>query len=189
MKSGNLKPSCQRVLFFNDTATTEIYTLSLHDALPICSLRVQTFGKLNSCRIPVRKTARTSLSAKRALTADSCSGFKTVSLPLDKFTSLKALSTTSTYTAAISTVCWFVKRAFQYVTHYGSANQEFADASVRRYEQKGVLRAGVPSPPPQSPSPFSLPPYPLPPTPFNTPFNIYSQDKVVCSSEKMRIAL
>src|SRR3712207_7681109 len=25
--------------FFNDTATTEIYTLSLHDALPICVLR------------------------------------------------------------------------------------------------------------------------------------------------------
>src|SRR2546429_10031201 len=24
--------------FFNDTATTEIYTLSLHDALPICPL-------------------------------------------------------------------------------------------------------------------------------------------------------
>ena len=23
--------------FFNDTATTEIYTLSLHDALPICA--------------------------------------------------------------------------------------------------------------------------------------------------------
>src|SRR3712207_7931735 len=29
--------------FFNDTATTEIYTLSLHDALPICC-----------CRPPVR---------------------------------------------------------------------------------------------------------------------------------------
>src|SRR3712207_8473455 len=26
------------VFFFNDTATTEIYTLSLHDALPICAL-------------------------------------------------------------------------------------------------------------------------------------------------------
>src|SRR5436853_1703306 len=25
--------------FFNDTATTEIYTLSLHDALPICHAR------------------------------------------------------------------------------------------------------------------------------------------------------
>src|SRR5256885_12078386 len=29
--------------FFNDTATTEIYTLSLHDALPIC-LRGVSFG-------------------------------------------------------------------------------------------------------------------------------------------------
>src|SRR5258708_15000424 len=29
----NAKPS--RCFFFNDTATTEIYTLSLHDALPI----------------------------------------------------------------------------------------------------------------------------------------------------------
>src|SRR3712207_7118492 len=27
------------VFFVNDTATTEIYTLSLHDALPICGLR------------------------------------------------------------------------------------------------------------------------------------------------------
>src|SRR6266581_8869723 len=28
--------SCHFSFFFNDTATTEIYTLSLHDALPIC---------------------------------------------------------------------------------------------------------------------------------------------------------
>ena len=28
---------CVCVFFFNDTATTEIYTLSLHDALPICA--------------------------------------------------------------------------------------------------------------------------------------------------------
>src|SRR5260370_11410443 len=28
------------MFFFNDTATTEIYTLSLHDALPICSVWV-----------------------------------------------------------------------------------------------------------------------------------------------------
>src|SRR3989449_6154092 len=27
---------CMLFFFFNDTATTEIYTLSLHDALPIC---------------------------------------------------------------------------------------------------------------------------------------------------------
>src|SRR2546429_5996406 len=29
-------PSLSSFFFFNDTATTEIYTLSLHDALPIC---------------------------------------------------------------------------------------------------------------------------------------------------------
>src|SRR2546421_8899592 len=28
--------TCLSLFFFNDTATTEIYTLSLHDALPIC---------------------------------------------------------------------------------------------------------------------------------------------------------
>src|SRR6266513_5771181 len=28
--------TCSHFFFFNDTATTEIYTLSLHDALPIC---------------------------------------------------------------------------------------------------------------------------------------------------------
>src|SRR5256885_11174244 len=35
--------SCERIIFsfffFNDTATTEIYTLSLHDALPISHCR------------------------------------------------------------------------------------------------------------------------------------------------------
>src|SRR3712207_8649441 len=30
--------------FFNDTATTEIYTLSLHDALPICGQTDQAGG-------------------------------------------------------------------------------------------------------------------------------------------------
>src|SRR5690554_7331226 len=32
--------------FFNDTATTEIYTLSLHDALPIC--RIPSARSLNA---------------------------------------------------------------------------------------------------------------------------------------------
>src|SRR5256885_12710650 len=32
--------------FFNDTATTEIYTLSLHDALPICQQRVHLIEQL-----------------------------------------------------------------------------------------------------------------------------------------------
>src|SRR3712207_9295182 len=32
---------CFCFFFFNDTATTEIYTLSLHDALPICDHHVR----------------------------------------------------------------------------------------------------------------------------------------------------
>src|SRR5690349_25112721 len=41
--------------FFNDTATTEIYTLSLHDALPICAedhaWRSRCADALDSARI------------------------------------------------------------------------------------------------------------------------------------------
>src|SRR2546430_6381405 len=36
------RPSVVLFFFFNDTATTEIYTLSLHDALPICALHAPT---------------------------------------------------------------------------------------------------------------------------------------------------
>src|SRR3712207_9440818 len=34
--------------FFNDTATTEIYTLSLHDALPILQIETPSWGYGNS---------------------------------------------------------------------------------------------------------------------------------------------
>src|SRR3712207_6894441 len=36
MMDSSMLHNCSSVFFFNDTATTEIYTLSLHDALPIC---------------------------------------------------------------------------------------------------------------------------------------------------------
>src|SRR2546430_17401933 len=39
MRITNDEQLCVFVFFFNDTATTEIYTLSLHDALPICRAR------------------------------------------------------------------------------------------------------------------------------------------------------
>src|SRR5271170_393156 len=39
---GTLANSPHNVFFFNDTANTEIYTLSLHDALPISSAGVMT---------------------------------------------------------------------------------------------------------------------------------------------------
>src|SRR2546426_9883234 len=50
--------------FFNDTATTEIYTLSLHDALPISSGRARRRGPDRrrirpGCHRPERIAART----------------------------------------------------------------------------------------------------------------------------------
>src|SRR6266700_6749113 len=37
---------CCFIFFFNDTAATEIYTLSLHDALPICVRLCPSFRSL-----------------------------------------------------------------------------------------------------------------------------------------------
>src|SRR3712207_8982834 len=45
--------------FFNDTATTEIYTLSLHDALPICSA-----ASARPTRTPPSRAASTWRSAR-----------------------------------------------------------------------------------------------------------------------------
>src|SRR2546430_11050977 len=49
------------LFFFNDTATTEIYTLSLHDALPISSKAVAT----QSRRAPRADVAKATRSAAR----------------------------------------------------------------------------------------------------------------------------
>src|SRR3712207_7099981 len=47
------------IIFFNDTATTEIYTLSLHDALPI------------SLRLPSSRQGRTREGSDRTRQADA----------------------------------------------------------------------------------------------------------------------
>src|SRR2546427_9356475 len=43
---------CFLFFFFNDTATTEIYTLSLHDALPISASIRASRRLLFHCRLP-----------------------------------------------------------------------------------------------------------------------------------------
>src|SRR5258708_16274057 len=43
---------CMFVFFFNDTATTEIYTLSLHDALPIYREWADVFSIEKSDQLP-----------------------------------------------------------------------------------------------------------------------------------------
>src|SRR5256885_17075148 len=49
---------CAAFFFFNDTATTEIYTLSLHDALPICSVRMRMSARPTAaCGLGIRLLA------------------------------------------------------------------------------------------------------------------------------------
>src|SRR3712207_9588559 len=50
--------SAQVVFFFNDTATTEIYTLSLHDALPISCRSAPSRSRARRPRARARQRAR-----------------------------------------------------------------------------------------------------------------------------------
>src|SRR3712207_8880820 len=43
--------------FFNDTATTEIYTLSLHDALPISSRETSAKSRAGRAAVPAKITS------------------------------------------------------------------------------------------------------------------------------------
>src|SRR2546426_12308951 len=56
-------PSFSSFFFFNDTATTEIYTLSLHDALPISS----TTLLLGSVRLGRRRRVSDSIEGTMSL--------------------------------------------------------------------------------------------------------------------------
>src|SRR3712207_7214497 len=62
--------------FFNDTATTEIYTLSLHDALPICLRRRQPHGDAERCVAPVaREYLRAGGPGRSVLIVDAIEAF------------------------------------------------------------------------------------------------------------------
>src|SRR3989441_1962817 len=58
-----------RFFFFNDTATTEIYTLSLHDALPISSRVSSLERRRHSCCTSISPSSATNTSLPSASTA------------------------------------------------------------------------------------------------------------------------
>src|SRR2546429_6023960 len=61
--------------FFNDTATTEIYTLSLHDALPISlSTRVR-YERPTVCSVPCWRSAARSVRSNRLATSTKYAAF------------------------------------------------------------------------------------------------------------------
>src|SRR3712207_7113217 len=56
--------STSRLFFFNDTATTEIYTLSLHDALPIWAASPSAPGSRSGTPRPCRPCGSSRRSAR-----------------------------------------------------------------------------------------------------------------------------
>ena len=76
--------SLTTIFFFNDTATTEIYTLSLHDALPIClsfyafkrwSGSIEYLFIYNNTLYQLDALTNTTQVLKENLTTDSKMGF------------------------------------------------------------------------------------------------------------------
>src|SRR3712207_7916655 len=60
------------VFFFNDTATTEIYTLSLHDALPISVSSIQNLLRaVEDCGVRVSRVVLEPLASAEACLLDS----------------------------------------------------------------------------------------------------------------------
>src|SRR5690349_23904761 len=98
--------------FFNDTATTEIYTLSLHDALPIWSIVASLEGFANrgtsmqrpprgQAAEPDRKSTRLNSSHVEISYAVFClkkkKKKKRTRLPRNRYTAYKDITSTSYY--------------------------------------------------------------------------------------------
>src|SRR5260370_28626 len=64
---------CSVLFFFNDTATTEIYTLSLHDALPICGpSRSSAPPASRSPPLPARASSAATAARSRVRCSAAC---------------------------------------------------------------------------------------------------------------------
>src|SRR5258708_17369130 len=62
----SLANQSESLFFFNDTATTEIYTLSLHDALPIFRESIRLMKKLATLAIFFKLPPREASSSNRS---------------------------------------------------------------------------------------------------------------------------
>src|SRR3712207_3511244 len=70
--------------FFNDTATTEIYTLSLHDALPISRQATSASATASGTPPAIRVSTGASTSALASTAFAICSARRRVTLPISR---------------------------------------------------------------------------------------------------------
>src|SRR3712207_7206332 len=105
-------------LFFNDTATTEIYTLSLHDALPILN------KSSTSCRgSPVSSPSGINDSPLRRTFSTSARGTSTVWAPSYRVIDRKSTRLNSSHAnISYAVFCLKKKKVFEYlhsfILHY-----------------------------------------------------------------------
>src|SRR5437764_10427285 len=98
--------------FFNDPATTEIYTLSLHDALPICTACARRRGRRGPAG-PLRVPPRTCRDRKstRLNSSHRCISYAVFCLKKKKTDALDEEKW-------LKMLCRFVKDWFRYESHF-----------------------------------------------------------------------
>src|SRR3712207_1879918 len=119
------------IFFFNDTATTEIYTLSLHDALPIC-LQPQPYyypilrkAMLQGNYAPVAAIAKYKKTADLPLIQAALKAYKTDDFDID----INNLTAVTLWPDPLFE--WFVKNMCQGLTNkeeYFPATEELIEA-------------------------------------------------------------
>src|SRR2546422_5984047 len=102
--------SCTEYFFFNDTATTEIYTLSLHDSLPILRSGARRVYGSPLCRPPSSSTKGRSI-ASTATTVDA------MLVAMDR-PFVRSEEHTSELQSRLHIVCRLLLEKKKNVTHY-----------------------------------------------------------------------
>src|SRR4030081_1930599 len=111
----------KRIFFFNDTATTEIYTLSLHDALPIWILMMTSVFAL--------------MAASSAVTAPAFAD----EAPAKKWIDSEFQPSTLSKDAQLKEMQWFIKAAEPFKGMEINAVSE--TLTVHEYESKTLAKA------------------------------------------------
>src|SRR5688572_32485157 len=107
------------LVFFNDTATTAIYTLSLHDALPILEAGAVTSLDFNGSRVEV--TFELAERMRPRVTTESRASLGSVSLLDRKSTRLNSSH------SQISYAVFCLKKKKKKITQYSSISMHAVD--------------------------------------------------------------
>src|SRR5260370_18051044 len=128
--------------FFNDTATTEIYPLSLHDALPISSWPCRS---IPSCWKPSSRSTKTpARPASAAMTATSTGCWATASWPVDVAV-IRSEEHTSELQSHLNLVCRLLLEKKKNTHSIHAASRQVLNSPIKKRANR---RRFSPLPPP-----------------------------------------